>query len=260
MARNKVKNLDRRVVTTCSGSSSSSEDGSKGGRKIGWRSLSKPPMENDGNKVWIPRAISGSTSSDDRKESLKSITNDGKVIRILKRGEKLDERMWIPTIISCSSSSSSDDDGDLLKAEEGETSTATTCSNVKHVIPSSCSSSSNDDYDFLKAKDGVKTSSRSFSKPKKDGKAKKNKASAKARKKKKKEENLKQGNDLNLTALQLSEEEKHEAYVGISYLKSPLPSSLPVPGTASLKLVSPPPSSLPFPWFLLPVGLLSESM
>ncbi|KAK9122401.1 hypothetical protein Syun_020018 [Stephania yunnanensis] len=254
MARNKLKNLDRRVVTTCSGSSSSSEDSSKGGRKIGWRSLSKPVMENDGNNVLIPRAISGSTSSDDRKESLKPITNDGKVIRILKRGEKLDERMWIPTIFSCSSSSSSDGGGDLLKAEEGETSTATTRLNEKHVIPSSCSRSSNDDYDFLKAEDGVKTSSRSFSKPKKDGKAKKNKA------RKKKKKNLKQGNDLNLTALQLSEEEKHEAYVGISYLKSPLPSSLPVPGTASLKLVSPPPSSLPFPWFLLPVGLLSESM
>ncbi|KAK9122403.1 hypothetical protein Syun_020020 [Stephania yunnanensis] len=183
MARNKLKNLDRRVVTTCSGSSSSSsEDSSKGGRKIGWRSLSKPPMENNGNKVLIPRAISGSTSSDDRKESLKPITNDGK-----------QQQRWRRRFV---------------ESGRGETSTATTCLNEKHVIPSSCSSSSNDDYDFLKAEDGVKTSSRSFSKPKKDGKAKKNKA------RKKKKKNLKQGNDLNLTALQLSEEEKHEAYVG----------------------------------------------
>ncbi|KAK9145896.1 hypothetical protein Sjap_005799 [Stephania japonica] len=172
MTRNKVKNLERRVVTS---SGSSTEDSSKGGGKIGWRSLSKP-MTNDHN-VWIPRTISGSTSSDDSNESLKAL-----------RG---------------------------LKSSLSKPSTMTTCSDIKTLscvdnlnakqVHSSCSSSSNDDYNFLKAEGGVKNPSRSFSKLR-DGKVKKNKTSGKAKKKKK---NLKQGNDLNLKVLQLSEGEKH---------------------------------------------------
>ncbi|KAK9145921.1 hypothetical protein Sjap_005824 [Stephania japonica] len=179
-------------------------------------------------------------------ESLKLKDNGEKVIRILKRGEKLDGG-WTRGVLS----SSCEENKDLLTGVDGDNLNA-------RQVPSSTSSisSSNEDYDFMKAEVGVKTFSRRrrLSKPKKkkDGKAK--------AKKDGKENNcggkvLKQSEES--VAFSDHDGEAHEAHERSSYFKSPLPSSLPMP---SLKLLSPPSTSLPLTWFLLPVGLLSESM
>ncbi|KAK9092463.1 hypothetical protein Syun_027374 [Stephania yunnanensis] len=152
-------------------------------------------------------------------------------------------------------------------------------------IPSSSSDSNNDDYDFLKTEVArvLKTFARNLSsKSKKDNNSGKEDEKAKKRNKKGgKEKKLKRGNSskprwvlssyscscsssgdsCGMTTSEgsvSSSDYDWEKHVGGSYLNSPSPSSLPVPGkTASLMLLSPPPSSLPLPWFMLPVGLLS---
>ncbi|KAK9145918.1 hypothetical protein Sjap_005821 [Stephania japonica] len=131
-----------------------------------------------------------------------SHVSENKVIRILKRGEELNET-WFPTIFNGSSSSDDIKDGETMIIN-GCTSSSKAASskkrsniktqkradnlNARQVIPSSCSSSSNDDdYDFLKAEvEVLKTFSRNLSKLKKDKKAKKNggKKEEKAKKKK----------------------------------------------------------------------------